>query len=158
MKTEEYRQLTDEQLDLSLKDVIKNLFHLRFQSATERLETPSEIRKAKREVARIKTIQRERVLKIRGAALSSGPCARLPGETPAGDLPGDGPHSGGDPQRYRRPGRDLYSALDRDEPGGDGAEAEVGEAKEAEVDHQRHTGDSHDAAEGADIAAGGLRQ
>ena len=28
-------------------------FHLRFQSATERLETPSEIRKAKREIARI---------------------------------------------------------------------------------------------------------
>jgi large subunit ribosomal protein L29 len=68
MKSPEYRQLTDEQLELSLKDVVKNLFHLRFQSATERLETPSEIRKAKREVARIKTIQRERALRIRGAA------------------------------------------------------------------------------------------
>ena len=42
--------------------MIKNLFHLRFQSATERLETPSEIRKAKQDVARIKTIQREREL------------------------------------------------------------------------------------------------
>ena len=52
--------MSDEQLALSLRDVEKNLFHLRFQSATERLETPSEIRKAKREVARIKTIQRER--------------------------------------------------------------------------------------------------
>jgi large subunit ribosomal protein L29 len=59
MKPAEYRGLSDEQLDLTLKDTIKNLFHLRFQSATERLETPSEIRKAKREVARIKTIQRE---------------------------------------------------------------------------------------------------
>ena len=68
MKSEEYRQLTDEQLGLSLKEVVKNLFHLRFQSATERLETPSEIRKAKREVARISTIQRERRLGIRGAA------------------------------------------------------------------------------------------
>ena len=67
MKSDEYRQLTDEQLDLSLKEVVKNLFHLRFQSATERLETPSEIRKAKREVARINTIRRERMLKIRGA-------------------------------------------------------------------------------------------
>lgn len=62
MKTAEYRGMGDEQLDLALKDVIKNLFHLRFQSATDRLETPSEIRKAKREVARIKTIQRERQL------------------------------------------------------------------------------------------------
>jgi large subunit ribosomal protein L29 len=54
--------MSDEQLSLSLKDLVKNLFHLRFQSATERLETPSEIRKAKREIARIKTIQREREL------------------------------------------------------------------------------------------------
>jgi len=60
MKTEEYRGMGDEQLALTLKDVTKNLFHLRFQSATERLETPSEIKKAKREVARILTIQRER--------------------------------------------------------------------------------------------------
>jgi large subunit ribosomal protein L29 len=62
MKTAEYRGMSDEQLSLSLKDLVKNLFHLRFQSATERLETPSEIRKAKREIARIKTIQREREL------------------------------------------------------------------------------------------------
>ena len=62
MKPAEYRAMSDEQLELTLKDTIKNLFHLRFQSATERLETPSEIRKAKREVARIKTIQRERQL------------------------------------------------------------------------------------------------
>ncbi len=60
MKPAEYRAMSAEQLDLTLKDTVKNLFHLRFQSATERLETPSEIRKARREVARIKTIQRER--------------------------------------------------------------------------------------------------
>ncbi len=68
MKTAEYRGMSDEQLALSLKEVIKNLFHLRFQSATERLETPSEIRKAKREVARIKTIQRERERGLRHGA------------------------------------------------------------------------------------------
>jgi len=60
MKPAGYREMSDEQLDLTLKEVVKNLFHLRFQSATERLETPSEINQAKREVARIKTIQRER--------------------------------------------------------------------------------------------------
>jgi large subunit ribosomal protein L29 len=60
MKTAEYRGMSDEQLMLSLKDVEKNLFHLRFQSATQRLETPSEIRKAKREIARIMTLQHER--------------------------------------------------------------------------------------------------
>jgi len=62
MKNAELRQLTDEQLDLTLKEVIKNLFHLRFQSATERLETPSEMLKARKDVARIKTLQRERQL------------------------------------------------------------------------------------------------
>ena len=62
MKSVELRAMSNEQLALSLKDTIKNLFHLRIQSSTERLETPSEILKARRDVARIKTIQRERQL------------------------------------------------------------------------------------------------
>jgi len=66
MKTQELRDMSDEQLELSLKDVVKNLFHLRFQSATDRLETPSELLKAKKEVARIKTIMRERTTGVRG--------------------------------------------------------------------------------------------
>jgi len=48
MKSVDYKGMSDEQLELSLKDLVKNLFHLRFQSATDRLETPSEIRKAKK--------------------------------------------------------------------------------------------------------------
>jgi large subunit ribosomal protein L29 len=66
MKTQELRDMNNEQLDLSLKDVVKNLFHLRFQSATDRLETPSELLKAKKDVARIKTILRERAIGVRG--------------------------------------------------------------------------------------------
>jgi large subunit ribosomal protein L29 len=66
MKAEEFRQMSDEQLDLTLKEMIKNLFHLRFQSATDRLETPSEIQKVKRDVARIHTIMLERKKGIRG--------------------------------------------------------------------------------------------
>ncbi len=68
MKAKEMRTLTDDQLDLTLKDTLKNLFHLRLQSATERLETPSEIKKAKKEIARIKTIQRQRELDAQKAA------------------------------------------------------------------------------------------
>jgi large subunit ribosomal protein L29 len=60
MKPVEMRAMSPEQLELHLRDTIKNLFHLRVQSATERLETPSEMRKARREVARIRTLQRER--------------------------------------------------------------------------------------------------
>ena len=63
MKAAEYHGMSDEQLELTLKEELKNLFHLRFQSATERLETPSEITKSKREIARIKTLLRERELK-----------------------------------------------------------------------------------------------
>jgi large subunit ribosomal protein L29 len=59
----ELQGMSDEQLGLTLKDTEKHLFQLRFQSATDRLETPSEIRKAKRDIARIKTVQRQRELK-----------------------------------------------------------------------------------------------
>jgi large subunit ribosomal protein L29 len=72
MKTADYRGMSDEQLELTLKDLVKNLFHLRFQSATERLETPSELLKARRELARIKTIQRERQLAREKAAVAGG--------------------------------------------------------------------------------------
>jgi large subunit ribosomal protein L29 len=71
MKPAEYRGMSDEQLALTLKEVTRNLFHLRFQSATERLETPSEIKKAKREIARILTIQRERGLAAQKQAAGS---------------------------------------------------------------------------------------
>jgi large subunit ribosomal protein L29 len=63
VKATEYRGMSDDQLNLTLADLEKHLFQLRFQSATDRLETPSEIRRARREVARIRTIQRERELK-----------------------------------------------------------------------------------------------
>ena len=59
-KPAELRDQTDEQLELLLKDVQNNLFRLRLQSETERLEAPSEIIKAKREIARIKTVLRLR--------------------------------------------------------------------------------------------------
>jgi len=67
VKASELRTMSDEQLSLTLKDTIKNLFHLRVQSSTERLETPSEIKKARREVARIKTILHERRRKAAAA-------------------------------------------------------------------------------------------
>jgi large subunit ribosomal protein L29 len=49
-KTKDLRGMSDEQLGLTLKDTEKHLFQLRFQSATDRLETPSEIRKARRDI------------------------------------------------------------------------------------------------------------
>ena len=62
MKASELHGQSDDQLALVLKDTEKHLFQLRFQSATDRLETPSEIRKSKRDIARIKTVLRQREL------------------------------------------------------------------------------------------------
>ena len=70
-KPAELREQTDEQLELSLKEVQNNLFRLRLQSETERLEAPSEIVKAKREIARIKTILRLRELERERSALAT---------------------------------------------------------------------------------------
>ncbi|MBX7102754.1 MAG: 50S ribosomal protein L29 [Gemmataceae bacterium] len=60
MKATELRNLGGEELASALKDAQKRLFELRFQAATDRLETPDAIKKTRRDVARIKTIQREK--------------------------------------------------------------------------------------------------
>ncbi len=60
MKVSELREMSDEQLALTLKDVTETLFRLRIQAQTERLDAPSELRRNRRLIARIKTIQRER--------------------------------------------------------------------------------------------------
>lgn len=54
------REQSDDQLESLLRETQEHLFRLRLQRQTERLEVPSEIVKTKREIARIKTIQRER--------------------------------------------------------------------------------------------------
>lgn len=56
----ELREMSDEQLDATCKEAAQTLFRLRFQSQSERLNTPSEIAKNRQMIARIKTIQTER--------------------------------------------------------------------------------------------------
>ena len=56
----ELREMSDEQLDLTLRESAEALFRLRIKAQTERLETPSELRKHRRLIARLKTIQGER--------------------------------------------------------------------------------------------------
>jgi large subunit ribosomal protein L29 len=71
MKAAELRNMSEDDLAASLRDTQKTLFDLRFQSATDRLETPSMMRKARRDIARIKTLQRERELKKAPAAAAT---------------------------------------------------------------------------------------
>jgi len=62
-KATELREMSDDQLVLTLKEASENLFRLRIQAQTERLDAPSELRKQRRLIARVKTIQSERTKK-----------------------------------------------------------------------------------------------
>ena len=59
-KASELREMSNEQLGLTLKESTEHLFRLRLQSQTERLDAPSELRKQRLIIARVKTIQTER--------------------------------------------------------------------------------------------------
>ena len=61
-KAKDLREQTTQQLELLLSETQTNLFRLRVQSEAERLESPSEIVRSKRDIARIKTILRQREL------------------------------------------------------------------------------------------------
>jgi large subunit ribosomal protein L29 len=62
-KSTELRDMSDEQLRLTLKEAKERLFKLRIQSQTERLDAPSELRRNRRLIARINTIQTQRAKK-----------------------------------------------------------------------------------------------
>ncbi|MBQ1863725.1 MAG: 50S ribosomal protein L29 [Thermoguttaceae bacterium] len=59
MKAKEIREMSDEQRASLLKETIDKLFKLRVQARMERLDSPSEVGKAKKLIAQIKTIQQE---------------------------------------------------------------------------------------------------
>ena len=62
MKAKEIRELTSVQLDEKLGELKRDLFNLRFQHATNQLENPNRIAETKRDIARVKTVIREREL------------------------------------------------------------------------------------------------
>lgn len=60
MKANELREMSDDQLTATLKDAAESIFRLKMQAQTERLDAPTELRRHRRLIARIKTIQNER--------------------------------------------------------------------------------------------------
>jgi large subunit ribosomal protein L29 len=60
MKPKDLRDLTDDELEVRLADTRQELFNLRFQAATGALENTARLKLAKREIARILTVQHER--------------------------------------------------------------------------------------------------
>jgi large subunit ribosomal protein L29 len=59
-KAKELREMSDEQLELTAKEAVDKLFRARVQSQTERLDAPSELKRQRRLIARVKTIQTQR--------------------------------------------------------------------------------------------------
>ena len=60
MKTDKIRELTDEELIRKVSDYKEELFNLRFQIATGQLDNPMRIRDVRKNIARCKTILRQR--------------------------------------------------------------------------------------------------
>jgi large subunit ribosomal protein L29 len=60
MKPQDVRAMTADQLDEQVAKLKKEQFNLRFQRATGQLENTSRVRAARRDVARIKTVQNQR--------------------------------------------------------------------------------------------------
>ena len=62
MELKRMREMTEVELNNELAKMKKELFNLRFQHVTGQLENPVKMREVKREIARVKTIIREKEL------------------------------------------------------------------------------------------------
>ena len=63
MKAKEIREMTNAELEQKIAEYKNELFNLRFQKATGQLENPLSIKLIKKDIARIKTVLREREIK-----------------------------------------------------------------------------------------------
>ena len=66
MKSEEIRALAENELVARIAELEEERFRLKFRSGTEALEEPLRLRSIRRDIARLKTVQRERQLATRG--------------------------------------------------------------------------------------------
>ena len=62
-KKENYQEQTDEDLKKKLNELVEGLFKLRFRKVTDVVENPAQFKKDRRNIARIKTVLRQRELK-----------------------------------------------------------------------------------------------
>src|SRR4030095_16183059 len=90
MKMKEILEKQGDQLDHELVEQQKHLFDLRSQAVTEKLEDPSQLRKTKKDIARIKTVLRQRELeqerkkgKADGATATKQGAPERPDDAPA---------------------------------------------------------------------------
>ena len=67
MKPSKVREMSAVELENELSNLKSQLFKLRFQSATNQLDNPLQIKSVRKDIARVKTIMRERELKAQNA-------------------------------------------------------------------------------------------
>ena len=71
MRAEELRELSDVELDEKLEEFKSDLFNLRFELATGQLDNYKRLRNTRRDIARVMTVQRERLVKAESAQETS---------------------------------------------------------------------------------------
>ena len=64
MKIQDIRDLSTQELEDKIKDLKEELFNLRFQNATNQLDNPMRIDSVKKDIARVKTVLKEKELGI----------------------------------------------------------------------------------------------
>ena len=64
MKIQDIRDLSTQELEDIIKDLKEELFNLRFQNATNQLDNPVRIASVKKDIARVKTVLKEKELGI----------------------------------------------------------------------------------------------
>ncbi|MDD4189421.1 MAG: 50S ribosomal protein L29 [Eubacteriales bacterium] len=69
MKSNKIREMNDKELQDELKELKTEFFKLRFQYATNQLENPMKLNLVKKDIARVKTIIREREIKSTASSL-----------------------------------------------------------------------------------------
>lgn len=67
MKAEAFRDMTGDELARKLADLKEEMFNLRFQAATGQIDNPMRIREVRKDIARVKTVMRERELGLKRA-------------------------------------------------------------------------------------------
>jgi len=75
MKTKEWNEVrvsADAELQAKLRDLRQELFNLRLQQQTARLERPSRLREVRKDIARMETLLRERQLKAEAKPAPAG--------------------------------------------------------------------------------------
>jgi large subunit ribosomal protein L29 len=72
LRSDEIRDMSDGDINARVAELEEERFRLKFRSATEPLENPLRLRTIRRDIARLKTILRERQLAATGGARAGG--------------------------------------------------------------------------------------